>query len=528
MWRILLGLILVWGLAAHAVETPKRGGTLTFMIPADAPPTFDGHRETTYATAHAIAPFYSLLMRLNPENPSDTSAIVCDLCTEIPQPTDGGKVWTFRIRDGVKWHDGSPLTAIDVATSWRRMVSPPPGILSSRAGHFSMVERVEAPDARTVVFTLKFPSSAFLTALADPLAFIYKKEILDRDQHWYEKNVMGSGPFKFVEMQIGQSLTGVRNPDFYRPNEPYLDGFVAIFAPKMSVEIDAIRADRAAGEFRGLPPSARDQLVKELGDKIAVQTSDWNCSNIVTTNHARKPFDDVRVRKALALALDQWGGATALSRIAVVHAVGGIVFPGSPLAATKAELQQLPGYWPDIEKSRAEARRLLKEAGAEGLSFELLNRNVDQPFKYLGVWLVDEWAKIGVKVTQKIVPGGPQFDLFRKGDFEVGIDFNCRSPVNPPLDVSKYLPRPDNPDNYGNYDDPRAIALYDTMLKAPDAASQRVAMRAFEKHVLDTEAHGIVLPWWERNIPMRSYVKGWKIGPSHFANQDLSSVWLDR
>ena len=89
------------------------------------------------------------------------------------------------------------------------------------------------------------------------------------------------------------------------------------------------------------------------------------------------------MRRALTLAIDRWGGAPSLSKIAIVQTVGGIVFPGSPLAATKEELQQIAGYWPDIEKSRAEARRLLKEAGAEGLAFELLNRNVDQPYKYV-------------------------------------------------------------------------------------------------------------------------------------------------
>ena len=147
--------------------------------------------------------------------------------------------------------------------------------------------------------------------------------------------------------------------------------------------------------------------MKELGDKITVQESDWNCGNVVTPNHQKKPFDDVRVRKALFLAIDQWKGAQALSKIAIVKTVGSIVFPGSPLAATKEELQQMIGYWPDIEKSRAEARRLLKEAGQENLTFELLNRNVDQPYKIVGTWLVDEWSKVGIKATQKVVPTGP-------------------------------------------------------------------------------------------------------------------------
>src|SRR5579872_4972525 len=102
-----------------ADETPKRGGTLTFMIPADAPPSFDGHREATYATIHAMAPFYSVLIRINPENPASTTDFVCDLCTEMPTPTDDGKTYTYKIRDGVKFADGTPLTAADVAASWQ-------------------------------------------------------------------------------------------------------------------------------------------------------------------------------------------------------------------------------------------------------------------------------------------------------------------------------------------------------------------------------------------------------------------------
>src|SRR5262249_38921169 len=100
--------------AAFAEETPKRGGILTFMIPADAPPSFDAHRETTYATVHAAAPFYSVLIRVNPDNPSSTTDFVCDLCAEMPTPTDGGTTYTFKIREGVKFHDGTRLTAADV------------------------------------------------------------------------------------------------------------------------------------------------------------------------------------------------------------------------------------------------------------------------------------------------------------------------------------------------------------------------------------------------------------------------------
>ncbi len=514
--------------AENPPEKPKQGGTLTYLIPADAPPSFDAHRETTYATIHTAAPYYSVLIRVPPENPASTTEFVCDLCVEMPKPTDDGKTYTFKILQGVKFHDGSPLTAQDVATSWQYIVKPPKGVTSARQSYYEMVDSVQATDDQTVVFKLKYATTAFLPALADPYSWIYKKDILEKDPHWFEKNIMGSGPFKFVKYEVGQSITGERNKDYYHKGLPHLDGIVGIFADKQSVRVDALRADRASIEFRGLPPSARDQLTKELGDKVWVQDSDWNCGNILTPNHQKKPFDDVRVRKALALAIDQWKGAPALAKIANVRTVGGIVFPGSPLAATKAELEQMPGYWPDIEKSRAEAKRLLKEAGAEGLKFELLNRNVDQPYKFVGTWVIGEWKKIGLNVEQKVVPTGPWFSNMRAGTFDVAMEANCQSVVNPVLDTGKYLPHKVYPENYGYYDDQKSIDLYEAMQKESDPAKVRTAMRAYEKHTLDTEVHEIVLPYWYRIILGRSEVKGFKISPSHYLNQDLSSIWLDK
>src|SRR5689334_4272790 len=223
---ILIALSIAAPTTALAADTPKRGATLTYLIPTDAPPSFDGHREWTFATAHTAAPFYSLLIQVNPENLASTTDFVCDLCTEMPQSTDNGTTYSFKIRSGVKFHDGAGLTAADVAASWNKIVFPPQGVISTRQSNYSMVDRIEAPDAATVVFHLKFPTSAFLPALADPMSWIYEKAKLDKDPHWYEKNIDGTGPFKFAGYQAGQSITGVRNPDYYRPGLPYLDGFM--------------------------------------------------------------------------------------------------------------------------------------------------------------------------------------------------------------------------------------------------------------------------------------------------------------
>jgi peptide/nickel transport system substrate-binding protein len=511
---------------AAADEAPKYGGTLTYMIPADAPPSFDAQKEETYATIHSAAPFYSTLIRINPLDPNSSTDIVCDLCTEMPKPTDNGKTYTFKIRDNVKFHNSDKLTAADVVASLNKIAFPPKGTLSPRATDFMMVKDITAPDEHTVVIHLKFATSAFLPALADPYNWIYEKKMLDKDIHWYEHNIMGSGPFKFVSYEIGQKITGVRNPGYYHKGLPYLDGIVGIYAPKQAVQLDAIRADRAATEFRGYPPSAIDQLKQELDDKIVIQKSDWNCTLGAWINHKHKPFDDVRVRRALVLALDHWGSQKGLSQVSLMHTVGGLIFPGTPLAESKDELSSIAGFWPDIEKSRAEAKRLLKEAGQENLSFDLINRNVDQPYKYLGTWLIDQWSKIGLNVTQKVVPTGPWFASLRSGDFAVSTGGNCHGIVNPLIDVQTWLSHSISSQNYGYYEDPELDKIYDQMLHETDVTKQKALAFQFDKQALDTGAHYIHSYWWQRIEPARAYMHGWKIGPSHYANQDLSTIWL--
>jgi peptide/nickel transport system substrate-binding protein len=523
---VLAGLLAIpIGIAPALAEAPKKGGILKFVVP-DEPPSFDGHKETTFALIHPIAPFYSTLIRANPLDPASYD-FVCDLCTEMPKPTDGGKTYTYKLRKGVKFHDGTPLTAKDVEATFQRIIFPPQGISSARRAQFGMVESVSAPDDETVVFKLKYPSGAFLPSLATPYNFIYAKAILDKDQRWYEKNVMGSGPFVFESREAGAVVKGKRNPNYYHAGLPYLDGFEAIFAKTQTLRVQAIRGDQAAAEFRGFPPRARDDLVAALGKDITVQESDWNCVLLFTPNHEKKPFDDKRVRKALTLAVDRWGGAKDLAKIAIVKTVGGIAFPGHPLAATKAELEQLAGYWPDINKSREEAKRLLKEAGVPDLKFTLLNRGVDQPYTIVGTWLIDQWKQVGITVDhQKVEATGPLYASLDAGNFDVTIEFNCQSVVNPLADTSKF--RPDAGDQYGRFKDPEAVKLHDAMNQTGDEAEQRRIMRAYEKRVLDEEAHNAITLWWYRIIPHRTYMKGWKITPSHYLNQDLSHVWIDK
>ena len=525
----LLGCALAVGIVGSAsAETPQKGGILTFVT-ASKIPSYDLHKETTFGVIHPLAPLYSLLIRINPDNPQSATDFVCDLCEgDVPKPTNGGKTYTFKILDGVKFHNGTPLTAQDIKATYDKIIFPPEGVPSARKAFFKMVESVDAPDDHTVVFNLAFPSGAFIPALATPFNAIYSKAIMDKEgPGWYQKNIMGSGPFVFVEHQPGAFLSAKRFEDYHHKGQPYLDGYKSIEAPKMAVRLQAIRGDRAAIEFRGFPPKARDDLVAALGDKITVQESDWNCVLMATPNHQVAPFDDVRVRKALTLAVDRWGGSEYLSQIAIVKTVGGVVFPNHPLAATKAELEQLAGYGSDINASREEAKKLLAEAGHSGLSFEFNNRGVDQPYKVVGTWLIDQWSKVGFDVKQRVQPTPPFYDTLRKKkDFDVSIDFNCQSVINPIADVSKFLGSAGN--NYGSYEDVELEQIYDKLLKSGDESEQRALMRQYEQRAISDQAHIGITLWWYKINPHRSYVKGWKIAPSHYLNQQLDNVWLDK
>jgi peptide/nickel transport system substrate-binding protein len=512
--------------AAGAAETPVRGGILNFVVGSTIP-SYDAHQETTFGMIHPIRPFYSLLIRVNPDNPQSTTDFVCDLCEGKWQESADRKSYTFKIRENVKFHDGTPLTAADIKASLDKIIFPPEGVPSSRKAWYSQVEAVETPETYKLVVKLKRPLPAIIPALASPFNFIYSKKDLDTHGYdWHKANINGTGAFKFVQQQPGAFVEGKRNEDYFIKGRPYLDGFKALQAPKMSVRIQAIRGDRAAAEFRGFPPKARDDLVAAMGDRIKVQESNWNVIMGAVPNQKKKQFQDVRVRQALGHALDRQGTIGYLSKIAIVKTIGGIVFPGHRLEGKKEWLAKLPGYGKDIKAAREKAKSLLKEAGYSDMKVTLWNRAVDQPYKVVGTWYVDQWRKIGLNAEQKVVPTGPWFAGLRQTkDFDVSIDFNAQTVVNPTIDVSKWICDAGN--NYSNCDDKKASDLYFAMLYETDPEKQYDEMRAYEKHVLGDTAQYIPAFWWYKINPHRTYMKGWKIAPSHYLNQALDTVWID-
>ncbi len=519
---LLLTFVLAGAWPATAQDKPRSGGELVYVVPSE-PPSYDAHQEETFGVIHPMAPHYSTLLRVDPFDRTGTKP-VGDLAESWTISKDG-LTYTFKLRKGVKFHDGAEMTSKDVKASYDKIIKPPAGVKSLRKEAYSSVVSVDAPDPHTVVFKLKWPESSFLLNLASPWNWIYRAELLAKDPHWYETHVDGTGPFKFVEHVKGSHWVGKKNPDYWDKGKPYLDGYRAIFIKSSSAQVAAIRGERAMIQFRGFTPADRESLVSALGPKVTVQESPWDCALMVAMHHEKKPFNDKRVRRALTLALDRWEASKTLSKIAIVRDVAGIQVPGTPWATPPEELAKLAGYGHDINAARAEARRLLKEAGVpEGFSFTFKNRGIPQPYEPLGIWLIDQWRQIGLNVKQEVIEAATYYSVLKRGDFDVTMDFQCGFIVEPDLDLPRFVSTSDA--NYGHHKDTVIDDLFSRQGRATDPEERKKLLRQFEKRLLDDEAHVIYTLQWHRIIPHNAKVHGWTITPSHYLNNQLDTVWL--
>jgi peptide/nickel transport system substrate-binding protein len=502
-------------------ETPKTGGTLTFAVTAEAPST-DCHAITTYAAVHVLAPHYSLLLKVDPDNYPKLKPDLAESWAVSPD----GLTYTFKIRSGVIFHDGSALSSKDVKASFDRMRDPPAGIVSIRKELFSDIASIETPDPTTVVMKIREPDASFLDTLALPYNCIYSAAKLAEDANFPAKTVMGTGPFVFVEHRNGAHWVGKRFDQYWEKGKPYLDGFRAVFIKSQAV-VTALQGGQIQAEFRSISPGERTQLVNALKDKITVEESPWVCKVDLLFNTQSKPFDDQRVRQALSMAIDRWGGSDALSKITILKPVGGPLLPGSPLALSNDELAKLPGYGRDPEKARAEAKALLAAAGISNLKFKLVNRNVNHPFTPLGVFVIDQWRRIGVTAEHQQLDVSQQKAGIANGDFQVALDAFCADSDDPKPLLLPYLSKSRSPRNMTRNENPQLDAVYD-QFKSVTNPTQRGVLAAQLQRMVIQSANSVPVLWYSRLVAHVSAMKGWKIVPTHFANQDLADVWLDQ
>lgn len=512
----LLGLIAAGSVAAQA---PQKGGTLSFAVVAE-PPNYDCHASTTFALIHPIAPHYSTLLKFDG---AKYPAVVGDLAKSWTVAPDG-KRYTFTLHQPVAFHDGSALTSADVKASYERIARPPQGVISARRAFWADLDQIEAPDHATVSFTFKAPVAGMLEHFANPYNCIYSAAKLAANPKSPETEIMGSGAFRFVGHTKGASWEGVKFDKYFRAGLPHLDGYKAFFVRNTAV-VPGLLGNQFMAEFRGQNPKERDQLMTDGRDRFVMHEGTWVGALMLVFNTKRKPFDDQRVRQAISLAIDRWGGSAPLSKISILKGVGGILRPGSELALPETELEKMPGWGKNIETSRAEARRLLKEAGVENLTVKLLNRNVAEPYTPAGIYVVDQLRRVGITALHEQLETKLYFDGTTSGNFDVAVEFINDPNDDPTQQFAKYVSRKLSSIGYSGQTDDKLDDLYEQQRRAVDPAARKKIVNDLERHALTT-AYNVPLLWYHRIIVHDKRMQGWHFTPSHYVQQDLTDVWL--
>jgi peptide/nickel transport system substrate-binding protein len=506
--------------APAGAQAPQRGGVLNFGVSAD-PPTYDCHATDTFAMVHSVAPFYSTLLKFDLARYPEIKG---DLAREWSVSPDG-LTYTFRLHQNVRFHDGTPLTSADVVATYERLRDPPEGVVSLRRASFADIDAVEALDAHTVVFRLKAPNPAMLTNFASPFNCVYSAAKLREDPRFPVQNILGTGAFRFVEHVRGSHVAGERFADYFLPDRPFLDGIRASVIPQSSAMINALQGGQILAEFRTVGPADRSRLESARGNTMRFEEATWNTGLILIFNTEKPPFDDVRVRRALSLAIDRNAASQGLRRTSILRDVGAINRPGSVFAMPDAELQRLPGFGTDIQAARAEARRLLQEAGVGNLSFALSNRTIAQPYTPAGVFLIDQWRQIGVTVEHRQMETSPYVQALGQGNYDVALDFVNQFADEPNLTFLRYISADRSPENRSRAVDRELDAAYDALVRETNAERRLQLIRQFETRAME-QAYQVPFLWWQRTVALDAKVRGWHISPSHLLGQDLVDVWI--
>ena len=503
---------------------PKSGGTLTYAVTAE-PPSTDCHAITTYAAVHVLAPHYSLLLKVDPGQLPQAQARPGRKLDRLARRTD------LHVQDPLGRRSSTtarPLTSKDVKATFDRLRAPPAGIVSIRQALFADIVSIEAPDPTTVVMKLKAPDASFLDTLALPYNCVYSADQLAQDANFPAKTVMGSGPFVFVEHRAGSHWIGKRFDKYWEKGKPYLDGFRAVFIKSTAV-VTALQGGQIQAEFRSISPGERAQLAGQPEGHASSSRRRRGCArSTCCSTRRRSRSTTTKVRQALSMAIDRWGGSEALSKITIVKPVGGPLLPGSPIALTNDELAALPGFGRDAEKSRAEAKKLLAEAGAGRPQVQ-----AGQPQRQSSLHAGRRVRDRPVAPHRRHGRASAARRLASRNRPSPTASTRWRSmPSAPTPTIAKplllpYLSKERSPRNMTRNKSPELDALYDKFNSATDP-KQRAALAAEMQRMIITEANSVPVIWYSRLVAHVSQMKGWKIMPTHFANQDLADVWLDQ
>ncbi|MCC6174194.1 MAG: ABC transporter substrate-binding protein [Chloroflexi bacterium] len=511
------------GLMRPTDGTPKRGGTLRIAGGTTTSPHFDLHQG---ATVHSLSHTYNNLVRKDLTDGFRT--IIPDLAVAWDVSPDKLS-YTFRLRDGVKFHDGTPFTSADVVATFNRIMSPPQGIASVFRSQLEMVDRVEAPDPRTARFVLKHPSLVLMEVLSQPGMIVYSKKAIDENGGDLRKAVApGTGAFIYKDYKAGEKWSFARNPEYWDKELPYVDALEMIDTPQLSDRGTAVLTGQADMTWNASVDTWKEGQTRK--DAItAAQLPNFG-AHTAHLNNEKGPLGDKRVRRAIHLAVSRQNIFKAYQNQEPIF-LGrwmSYVSPGSP---GLADIEKLPGYRADKSADLAEAKKLMADAGhPNGFGpIELLSATAPWAAEIMAPVFADELKRtLGIETKIRLIERSLLIEEYKKGSFDILVETQFACPIADFTIAWNDYMKTGAAKNWSRFSSKEFDGLLDKLNVEGDAGKQKALFQQ-GMDMLDQEMPFFVTGFTAHSPMWRNNVKGLALDKRVYSEWGrVETAWLDR
>ena len=499
----------------------QSGGTLR-ITHRDSPASLSIHEEGTNSVITPMMAVFNNLVLYDQHVPQNSFATIRpELATSWSWNADYTQL-TFKLRNGVRWHDGKPFTAKDVQCTWHMLngLAEAKFRLNFREGWYKNLKEVTVAGDDEATFHLHRPQPAFIALLASGYGPVYPCHVPPAVMR---TRPIGTGPFKFAEFRANESIKFVRNPDYWKPGLPYLDAIEYTIIPSRSTAILAFAADKFDMVF---PFELTIPLIKDVkaGAPDAVcEIASTNVSTNLLVNFTRPPFNNSEIRRAMALVLDRKAFIEILSDGHYDIGAAMLPPPEGVWGMPPEMLRTLPGYGPDIAANRAEAQRIMRAQGYgpdKRLSIKVSTRNIPL-YRDPAVILIDQLKHAFIDGELDVVDTAVWFAKVARKDFTVGLNLTGSGVDDPDQQFFENYAC-GSQRNYSSYCNPEVDALIARQSAEIDQAKRRQLVWEIDRK-RPIIYHSRITNCWNprvRNltIMVNSVYNGWR----------FEDVWLAR
>jgi peptide/nickel transport system substrate-binding protein len=506
---------------------PKQGGVFR-IYHRDSPGSASIHEEATYSTNVPFMPvFNNLVIYKQDVAQNSMQSIVPDLAESWAWSGDK-KTLTFKLRQGVKWHDGKPFTSADVKCTFDMLMgkSQQKFRKNPRKSWYEQVNDVTTNGDFEASFNLKRPQPALLALLASGYTPIYPCHVSPGEMRTHP---IGTGPFRFVEFKTNESIKLTRNPDYWKKGLPHLDGIEFTIIPNRSTAVLAFVAGKFDMTFPTEVTIALVKDVKSQAPNAVCVIEPLNVSTNIIVNSSSPPFDNPDIRRALALALDRKAFISILFEGQAD--IGGTMLPAPAglWAMPNEMLETIPGYGPDINANREEGRKLMQKAGYgpdKHLNVKVSTRNIPV-YRDPAVILIDQLKSIYVDAELEVVETANWFSKVARKDYALGLNLTGNAVDDP--DQSFYENYSCNSErNYTNYCNKEIEKLFDEQSVETDVDKRKKLVWDIDKKLQEDVARPIIFHG-RQGTCWQPYVKGVTVMVnSSYNGYRYEDVWLDK